>query len=57
MKRKDSGGFLYALLWILGIIFVVGFVVGEIFAWTLYGGKPIGEIPMWAWIFMFGGGR
>lgn len=49
--------FLFWLGVVFAVIAFVGLIAAEICAWVLYGGKPIDEVPMWALIFMFGGGK
>lgn len=38
------------------LVIAVGLVAVNIVAFSIYGNKPITEIPAWALIFMFNGG-
>jgi len=44
-------------MWLLIIVFILltlAFIGLEIYAWVVYGGKPIDEIPMWILWLMWG---
>ena len=41
------------ILAIVGILLVLAVIGIEIYVWVVYGGTPVGEIPMWALWFMW----
>lgn len=51
---RDNG---LGLVYVLILLIVLGCVATSFTACVMYGGKPVTEIPAWALLFMFGGGR
>lgn len=45
------------LVYVLILLILLGCVATSFTACIMYGGKPVTEIPAWALLFMFGGGR
>lgn len=55
-KDKDkSVELVKAFIWCAIILFALCWALGAAQAWWLYAGKPITEVPAWAFWFLFGG--
>ena len=58
MKNKidiDWGAIFLVFVIVLVVLLVLGSIATSIYCFVTYGGKPINEIPSWAFVFMFGG--
>lgn len=54
--RKRKGN-LQVILYLLILAIIIGLCALSFTACIKYGNKPITEIPAWALLFMFGGGK
>lgn len=56
-KKKNKKGLPFWLicLGVFSALVILALIGAEIYAWGKYANVPISEVPVWAWLLMFGG--